>query len=356
MIMSKIVMTGGGTAGHVMPNVALKPYLDSTFDKFYYIGSKTGMEKAISKNAGFIYKEVETAKLSRFITAKNLLILPKLLKGYKDAKKILKEISPDVIFSKGGFVSVPVVLAGKRLNIPIVMHESDLSIGLANKITAKFSDKVFTAFKETAQKYANGEYAGLPIKSEILNCKEEKTRELALKRYKLSGKKPVLLILGGSSGSKTLNDVTESAIDKLTEVFDVLHIYGKKNLPPEKKAGRVLIPFENEISYAYSVCDMALSRGGATALFELISLKIPSVIIPLSKKASRGDQIENAEYFYKKGLIDMIYEENLTENSLLGGVYSVYKNKEQYIKKMKENAFPNANKIISDYLKTYAKK
>lgn len=323
--MRTIILTGGGTAGHCIPNIALLPYLKEKFDKIYYIGSKNGIEKDIITNQTSIpYYSISCAKFNRNFNLKNFAIPFKVIKGINQAKKIIKKTTPDVIFSKGGYVSVPVLLAAKSLNIPIISHESDYTIGLANKITSKYAKKVLTSFPETATCLKNTEYVGPPIKKEMFNL----SKTNALKNFGLSGKKPVLLITGGSLGAQYINNVLRNALPDLLPYYDVLHICGKGNLIKKQNInGYVQIEFTNSMEQAYAACDVCVSRAGSNTLFELMALKIPCVLIPLPQTISRGDQIFNAKYFQKKGLAYVLYQNELTTESLTFAVNSVYANR-----------------------------
>lgn len=349
--MSTIVFTGGGTAGHVMPNLALLPYLDGKFDNIVYIGSEGGMEESLADRNNLRYYPVKTAKLQRKFTLKNLKIPADVFKGYRQAKKILSELKPDVVFSKGGYVAVPVAFAAKSLKIPVVTHESDLSAGLANKLIAPRAKKVLTAFPETAKEFANGEYAGLPLSDDLFDT----DKKVALARYGFGGEKPVLLVLGGSQGSRAINACLEKALPDLLPKFDILHLYGRKNTAAANRKGYVGLEFESEMRYAYAVADVAVSRAGAGTLFELLSLKIPSVVIPLPKNASRGDQILNAEYFFARGALSLIYEHNLTPRSLETAVSSVYADRFNFRRRLAKLDLAGAGKRVADVLLSYKK-
>lgn len=349
--MNRIAFTGGGTAGHIVPNLALLPYLENTFDDFCYIGS-CEMEERLCKNAGVPFYRVSTAKLARKFTVKNFAIPYKVIKGYGEAKKLLSDLKPDVVFSKGGFVSVPVVYAAAALGIPVVSHESDLTAGLANKITSNKADKVLTAFPETAKHVKKGEYVGCPMRKELFSAAKAE----AIKHYGFGGVKPVLLVLGGSQGSKKLNDCIESALEDLLPRFDILQICGKGNADNKMTNGRLKLEYENDMARAYAAADIALSRAGATTVFELLALKIPAVVVPLAKGASRGDQVENAEYFLSKGLISVLYEHNLTPASLVAAVSMAYADRFNFKRRLENENFGGAAARIASILSAYAKR
>lgn len=345
--MSSIVLTGGGTAGHCTPNIALLPYLKKEFENIYYIGSKTGIEKNIVKNAGLPYYEITTAKLNRSITLKNLTIPIKVIKGINEAKEILKTIKPDVIFSKGGFVSLPVIIAGSKLGILVISHESDLTMGLSNKLSKRYCKKILTAFPETAMNNKNAEYVGAPLRDKLYNVNKQKAKEF----FGFKNSKPVILITGGSLGAVKINGVVKESLDKLLEKFNVIHICGKGNMDNSRNSNSYYqAEYLENMEYAFAVSDIAVSRAGANSLFELFSLKIPSIIIPLPKGNSRGDQVLNAEYFKAKGFCKVINQEDLTPHTLIFAINSVYENKEKYIENLTRHKIENATPKIAEII------
>ena len=346
--MKKIVLTGGGTAGHVYPALALIPELKDY--EIHYIGS-SGMEKEILKKFNKItYHEIPAVKLIRKFTLKNLLIPFKLLKSISITKKVLKEISPNVIFSKGGFVSVPVVLAGKKLNIPVVSHESDLSMGLANKIILKNCNIMCTTFLKTSKVSKKCIHTGQPIRREILDGNPSNIKS------KFSNLNPILLVVGGSLGAGFLNEIVWNNIDQILENFNVIHLTGRNNKKDMDKENYLQIEYTENMGDYYSAANIVLSRAGAGVINELLELKKPMLLIPLSKKCSRGDQIENAKYFNELGYCEMIQEEEFTQKKLLNNLNKLIKNKEYYINNMKKSEINNANKKIVELLKKVEKK
>lgn len=347
--MSTIVLTGGGTAGHCIPHLAIYPFIKDSFDKFYYIGSENGIERRIVKDI-FEYIPICTTKLKRQLCFDNLLILPRLVKGVKEAKAALEKIKPSVVFSKGGYVSVPVVIAASKLDIPIIAHESDLSPGLANKIVSGRCEAVLTSFKQTAKSFKNGVHTGPPIKHFSLN------KQKALDHFGFNGNKKVLLVIGGSSGSLTINNAITDLLPDLLQKYDILHICGDKHILQNNNTlkGYKRIGYIDDMSLCYSACDMAISRAGAGALFELLSCKIPTLFIPLSKKASRGDQIENAEYFYRKNACLVLNEEGLTRYGLKLKIDMLDKNSQQLLDNMEKLDLASGNKNIAYYIKKFA--
>lgn len=305
-----IVLTGGGTAGHVMPNIALLPYLRHNFDNVYYIGSESGTECEICKKHRIPFYGIQTVKLDRSNTFSNLKIPFVMHKCVKQAKKLLEELKPDVVFSKGGYVSLPVCLAAKKLDIPVVTHESDYSLGLANKIIAGFAKKVITSYPATQAK--NAVFIGNPIRDELFTATGNGIRE----KFSLSQDKPILLVVGGSSGALFINELIYGCLDELLRKFDVIHVTGKnsKNI---KKKGYYSLPYTDDIFELYAASSVIVSRCGANAAREITSLGKRVIFIPLPKTASRGDQLKNAKSYASAGLARVLEQEGLTSSSLL---------------------------------------
>ncbi len=319
--MATIVLTGGGTAGHCIPHLALLPYLKNDFKNIYYIGSEKGLEKDIIEKENIPFFSVPCVKFRRNLSLKNLSIPFLMLAGITKAGKILDKLKPNVVFSKGGYVAIPTVIAAKRRGIPVISHESDYSMGLANKFLSKYSKKVLTSFPETAKECKNGEYLGSPIRTNLYKV----SRKELLSSFGFSGNKPILLITGGSLGAKKINGVLREALPDLLKTYDIIHICGKGNLNEKiKDNGYFQTEFISNMSYALSLCSLCVTRAGANTLFELLSMGIPSILIPLPKGASRGDQIENATYFQKLGLVSVLPQEALTKNSLILSINATY--------------------------------
>ena len=321
----KIVMTGGGTSGHVTPNIALfKPLKEAGFE-ISYIGTREGIEHDLVTREGIDYYPIKAGKLRRYIDMQNVKDVSKICTGYAQALKVLRTVKPDVVFSKGGFVSCPVIWAAKTLGIPSVIHESDITPGLANKLSAPFAKKICYAFPETKAHLPEGKsiYTGLPVREELLSGDRQKGLEF----MGFDGNKPVLLLMGGSLGSKFLNDKLRAEIDDLLQKFDVCHLCGKGNTDSELFNRRGYCQFEyvnEELCDVMAASDFIISRGGATAIFEILALVKPSLIVPLSKKASRGDQIENAKSFKAQGLCDYMEEEELERKDFSELIDSIY--------------------------------
>jgi len=349
--MKSIVLTGGGTAGHIMPHLALLPYLQKNFSKIYYIGSFNGMEKNLIKQQENIsYFGVTTTKLIRKFTLKNLLIPFQLLKGIREAKKHLKHLMPSVVFSKGGFVSLPVVIAAKKLKIPVVSHESDITLGLANKIIYHYSKVLCTSFESTAHIKKRMVYTGSPIREQIFNG----NKNLIIEKYSLNKEKSTLLFIGGSLGAKTINELVFENISDLIKEYNVLHITGKnnKNFTLNNVKGYIQTEFVNDIENFYACADCVISRAGSNVIFELLVLKKPMLLIPLPKGESRGDQILNANYMKEKGYAKVLMQEDLTSASLKQKIHQTILDKNSLVKNMTSETTSNGNEnIIKQILK-----
>lgn len=308
-----ILLTGGGTMGHLSPNLALIPILSHIYDEVHYIGSKNGIEKEkieeLTKTySNLFYHAIPTTKLNRSNPFKNIFIPFVLLSAKNKAKKILQSTKPCVIFSKGGYVSVPVCLNAKNLNIPLVIHESDLSMGLANKIASKYATTVCTTFKETATHFKNGVWTGSPVSPKLLSANKQN----AIKKFNLSPALKTITITGGSLGSVAINKAIENILPNLVKKYNIIHITGKNKQVNFSHPHYHQLEFADNIGDIFKASDLVISRAGSNTIFELALLKIPMLLIPLSRKSSRGDQIENAEYFKKLGIAEVCYEEQLS--------------------------------------------
>lgn len=347
--MENIILTGGGTAGHCTPALALIPYLKERFNNIYYIGSENGLEVNLVKNVGIEYFSVPTAKLKRSFTLKNFAIPFKVLSGIKKACKLIDELKPSVVFSKGGYVAVPVVIAAKMKKVPVISHESDYTMGLANKITGKFCKKIITSFPETASELKNGVFIGSPIRE----IKPDGLKK-DYKHFSFSEDKPVVLCIGGSQGAKTINDNLRLALPELLPKFNIIHLCGKGNLDKSiNHKGYYQAEFMHDIEKAFCITDVCISRGGANSLFELLNAQIPSVIIPLPKGESRGDQVLNANYFEKRGQILLLPQDNLTPSSLSIFVNAAYSDRFNLKRAIKEKPINDKSREIANLLFDY---
>jgi UDP-N-acetylglucosamine--N-acetylmuramyl-(pentapeptide) pyrophosphoryl-undecaprenol N-acetylglucosamine transferase len=337
--MKKIVMTGGGTAGHVTPNIALMPALKEAGYEISYIGSYSGMEKELIEAQNIPYYGISSGKLRRYFDWKNFSDPFKVLKGYSQAISLMKKLKPDIVFSKGGFVSVPVVLAASHCHIPAIIHESDITPGLANRIAVRGAKKVCCNFPETV-KYLPKDKAiltGSPIRQELFHGDAARARRFC--GFSNDGK-PVLLIVGGSLGSKVVNEAVREIVPQLLPDFNIIHLCGKGNLEESMKSLSGYAQFEyisSELPDLFALADLAVSRAGANAICELLALHKPNILIPLSAAASRGDQILNANSFKKQGFSFVIEEESLTGSVLSDAIRTVYADRETYRKAMAES-------------------
>ncbi len=346
--MKKIVLTGGGTAGHVTPNIALLPSLRENLFEISYIGSYKGIEKELIEAENIPYYGISSGKLRRYLDLKNLSDPFKVIKGLGQSLRLLRKIKPDIVFSKGGFVSVPVVLAAKLRHIPVIIHESDITPGLANKIAIPSARKVCCNFPETL-KYLPKEKAvltGSPIRRELLSGNPKN----AISYCHFSQNKPVLLIIGGSTGSKVINDAIRVQLPSLLKKFQIIHLCGKGNLDNNLIHTEGYAQFEyisQQLKDMFALADIVISRAGANAICELLALHKPNILIPLSAAASRGDQILNAKSFEKQGFSYVIEEENLSADTLQTAIETVFSQKDSYIRAMtKSNQMDSIQTII----------
>ena len=299
----KIVLTGGGTAGHVTPNIALLPALREAGYEIAYVGSEDGIEKELMRDCGIPYIGVPTGKLRRYFDLKNFTDPFRVLKGYARARKFLKSFHPDVVFSKGGFVSVPVVRAAASLKIPCVIHESDMTPGLANKLCFGAAVKVCCNFPETVANLPKGKavLTGTPIRAELFSGDREKG--LTLCGFTSSSEKPLLMIMGGSQGAASVNDAVRSHLEELLQDFRIVHLCGSGKYDSSKDGIEGYKQFEyvkDELRHLFAAADLIISRAGANAIFEILALRKPNLLIPLSV-GTRGDQILNARSFEAQG-------------------------------------------------------
>lgn len=347
----KIVLTGGGSAGHVTPNIALIPALKEKGYEIYYIGSYNGIEKKLIADYGIPYYGIATGKLRRYFDPKNFSDPFRVMKGFGEAKKILKEIQPDIVFSKGGFVSVPVVKAAKACKIPFVLHESDMTPGLANKLCLPGATKVCCNFPETIEKLPaeKAVLTGTPIREELMRGSAEAGKKLC----GFTDDKPVLMVIGGSLGAQSVNETVRYALPRLLPTFNVVHLCGKEKMDNLKLSVPGYKQFEyvkEDLKDIFAMADVVVSRAGANSICELLALRKPNILIPLSTKSSRGDQILNAESFKKQGFSIVIDNEELDEDILVESVFDMFENKEKFIENMVKNSQESATNTIVDVI------
>lgn len=356
MASKKIVLTGGGTAGHCLPNMALIPTLrDIGFD-ISYIGSYKGIEKDIVESYGLPYYGIASGKLRRYFDVKNFSDPVRVIKGFNEALALLKKIRPDIVFSKGGYVSVPVVKAASILKIPIIIHESDMTPGLANKLSYSSASKICCSFRETLQYLPpkKGVFTGSPIRSSLLHGDRKRAADFTSMR---KGDYPYILVVGGSLGAQHVNDAVRSVLPEILPKFNVIHLCGRGKVDPTLNNTDGYMQYDyidKEMADLYALSDIVISRAGSNAIFELLALNKPNILIPLPSASSRGDQILNAESFEKAGYSFVLKEENLTDKSLVNAINTVYESRAEYTDTMSKaeeiNAVDKICRLIDEYV------
>lgn len=352
--MKKIVLTGGGTAGHVTPHFALLDYFQEENINVYYIGSKKGIEKQIVEAIDIPYYPISSGKLRRYFDLKNFTDPFRIIGGFFQSISHLRSIKPQLVFSKGGFVSVPVVLAAWLLRIPVIVHESDMTPGLANKLSKAFCKKILTTFEETLQYLPadKGVFTGSPVRESL----KEGNKEAGLAFTGFNTDKPIIMMMGGSIGSVKINTELRKSLPSLLETFQIIHLCGKGNEDHslDNLTGYRQYEFvSEELKDLFAITDIMLSRAGSNAINEFLFLQIPSLLIPLSKSASRGDQILNAKAFEKQGFSKVIQEEDLTSESLIEGLNALNDNRYDIIKAIQDGKATNGAKNVFDVLKEF---
>jgi UDP-N-acetylglucosamine--N-acetylmuramyl-(pentapeptide) pyrophosphoryl-undecaprenol N-acetylglucosamine transferase len=332
-----ILLTGGGTAGHVTPNLALLSGLRSRGFDICYIGSAKGIERELIGREGVRYYAIPVGKLRRYFDLKNASDIIRIKLGFLKALLLITKIKPALLFSKGGFVSCPVVWASWVCRVPVVIHESDISPGLANKLSLPFASRICYSFPETAAYVPKSKAVetGIPVRESLLRGSAEKGRSLC----GFTGAKPVIMVIGGSQGAQAVNACVREALDTLLPEFNVCHVCGKGNAAPGLRPGYAQFEYVNaELADLFALADAVISRAGATTLFELLALKKPSLLIPLPLSASRGDQILNARSFEKQGFSRVLPQEKMTAASLTENIRAVFAARSTIVDSMKEKA------------------
>ncbi len=353
----KIIMTGGGSAGHVTPNIALIPKLKTLDYEIQYIGTKNGIERKIIEGENIKYFSISSGKLRRYFDFKNFTDPFKVIKGIFDAKKIIKTQKPDIVFSKGGFVSVPVVLAAYLNKVPVIAHECDITSGLANKLAAPYCTKLCVTFPESLKAIKNGKgvLTGNPIRHELFQGSKIKAKEIC----GFVDAKPIIMVIGGSLGSKAINEAIRKNLQKLMLQFNIIHICGSGNIDPSLVSQTGYKQFEyvkDELPHLFASADIVVSRAGANAIFELLALRKPNLLIPLSAKSSRGDQILNARSFEKSGYSMVIQDDDtLTPENLEIKINELYNNRFKYIENMDASETEKSIDIIVELIEKYRK-
>lgn len=350
--MKKIVLTGGGTAGHATPNIAMIPRLKELGYEISYIGSITGIErKLIADYEGVTYYTISSGKLRRYFSLKNLTDPFRVIRGIGQARKILRKIQPDIVFSKGGFVAVPVVRAAHDLKIPVMIHESDMTPGLANKLCIPLAEKVCCTFPETLKMLPpeKAVLTGTPIREGLMHG----TREKGLAFTGFSGSRPIIMVIGGSLGATPVNDAVRAALPELLKKADVVHLCGKgkKDDSLDHTEGyRQYEYIKAELPDLFAMADVVISRAGANAICEILALRKANLLIPLSAKASRGDQILNAESFRSQGFSVVLQEEDITTDVLVKTLIDLYHNRQQYIDAMMNSKLTDSVAVITNLI------
>lgn len=354
--MKKIILTGGGTAGHVTPNIALIPGLKEKGYEIEYIGSYEGIEKTLISDCGIPYHGIATGKFRRYFDVKNFTDPFRVIKGYFQAKKFIKSIKPSVVFSKGGFVSVPVVKAAARCGVPVVIHESDMTPGLANKLSFSSAKKICCNFPETVSMLPKEKaiHTGSPIRAELYSGDKDKAKEFV----GFTDDKPVIMVMGGSLGALHVNEAVRKILPDLLKSFNIIHLCGKGKVDETLKNVEGYRQYEyikDELKDLFALSDVLVSRAGANAICEIAALAKPNILIPLPAKSSRGDQILNAKSFEKQGFSVVIEEENLADELLLKEIMSVYEHRDEYSKAMSESEQRDAVNTIIELLEEVKK-
>lgn len=346
--MKRIIFTGGGSSGHVTPNIALFPKLKELGYEIHYVGTEDGIERELIEKEGITYHPIRAGKLRRYIDLKNISDSFRVLQGFIDANRVIRRVKPDIVFSKGGFVSSPVIWAAYLNRIPSLIHESDYTPGLANKLSMPFTDKICYTFPETIKYLPNnkGIITGIPVRENILSGEAARGRRIC----DFSEAKPTILIIGGSLGSQAINKNIRAILKDLLKDYQVAHICGKGGIDESLTGVKGYKQFEyvnEELPDLFELADLVISRAGATTLFELLALKKPNLLIPLSKQASRGDQILNANSFKNQGFSNVLFEEELTGETLLDYINKTYNDRFMLQKAMEISEYGNGiDKII----------
>lgn len=343
----KIVLTGGGSAGHVTPNIALIPALKKAGFEIYYIGSYEGIEKKLIEDYNIPYFGISTGKLRRYFDPKNFSDPFRVLKGMSEARTLLKKIQPDIVFSKGGYVSVPVVRAAGLLKIPYIVHESDMTPGLANRLSMSGASKICCNFPETMRLLPADKavLTGTPIREELGMGSKQVGKELC----GFTDDKPVLMVIGGSLGAQSVNETVRYALPRLLPNFNVVHLCGKEKMDNLKLTVPGYKQFEyvkNELKDIFAMADIVVSRAGANSICELLALKKPNILIPLSTKSSRGDQMLNARSFEQQGFSMVIDNDDLDEDILVETIEELYNDREKYVEAMSKSNLHSATNTI----------
>lgn len=351
--MKKIVLTGGGTAGHVTPNIALLPHLRNAGFEIHYIGTANGIERQLIKKENISYHQISAGKLRRYFDLKNFTDLFRIAAGFFQALLIIAKIKPDIVFSKGGFVACPVVWVSWLLRKPIIIHESDMTPGLANKLCIPFARKICYSFPETKKHLPQdkGVHSGLPVRESIFSGDREEGKRLC----GFLDNKPVILVICGSQGSQIINKVVRESLPTLLPDFNICHICGKGGTTENQPGYHQFEYVNEELPHLFALSDIAISRSGATTLFELLALAKPALLIPLATNASRGDQILNANSFESQGFSKLLNQDQLSKDTLIRQIKLVYQSRNEMISAMKKTSIPNGVQAVARLIEEQAK-
>ncbi|KTC76088.1 undecaprenyldiphospho-muramoylpentapeptide beta-N- acetylglucosaminyltransferase [Legionella birminghamensis] len=357
----RIVLTGGGTAGHVTPNLALIEVLKEENWQIDYIGSKNGVEEKMIKAVNVPFHAISSGKLRRYFSWQNFLDPFLILKGIVQSFCLLKRLQTEVVFSKGGFVAFPVVFAAWLRGIPVIAHESDLTPGLANRLSFPFVNKIAVNF-DTASKHFKQkekvEVTGTPIRSALF--RGDKQKGLALCGFNIE--KPCLLVMGGSLGAAKLNDVIRKSLPALTREFQVIHLCGKGklDLSLNNSSYHQLEYADEELPHLFAASDLIISRAGANSIYEILALQKPHILIPLSARVSRGDQIQNARYFKQQNISVVLDDDLFDETDLLKAIEEVKEGREHILDNIRllgiESATEKVLALIKELLRVESPK
>lgn len=344
-----IVFTGGGTAGHVTPNLALMAHFQQEGWDMHYIGAETGVEKELVANRGVHWHAVQCGKLRRYFSWKNFTDPFRILTGLMQSLWTLNRVKPDIVFSKGGFVAVPVVVAAFMLRIPVVAHESDMTPGLANRLCLPFVDTLCVNFSATKVTHRKMRVTGLPLRAELFQGNAQKGREIS----GFTSDLPCLLIMGGSLGSRVLNAAVREALPTLLSSFQVIHLCGRGNLDSTltDTPGYYQLEYASDtLPHLFAATSLVVSRAGANTLCELLALEKPHVLVPLSAKASRGDQIQNAAWAAGMGASVVIEEDSLTKDTLNAAIADASARRDALLNNIRAIGAANGTKAVAEVI------
>ncbi len=347
-----VLFTGGGSAGHVTPNIALIESLQTDGWRCEYVGSESGIERKLISGMKVPYHPIASGKLRRYFDWKNFTDPFLIMLGILQSLRICYRQTPVVVFSKGGFVAVPVVVAAWLLRIPVICHESDVTPGLANKICFTFAKKICVNFEQTLRYLATNKavVTGTPVRQSLLQGDEQRGRQF----LGITAGKPLLLVFGGSLGANAINQQIRSVIDTLLKKFAVIHVTGSGNMDESLSGKKGYIQkeyLESEFGDVLAATDIVVSRAGANAIYELLLVRKPHLLIPLSAKASRGDQIINAKTFSRAGFSDVLFEEDLSDDQFLRALDHLYNNRKARTDKLETYPLQDSVTIICDLIK-----